>query len=71
MAVAVGAMAGILLVDGLPMVAHDTLFYSAYPRLSLPPFDAVIGIALLGIGVPFFFLKPAGDVDSTDDSDKE
>lgn len=70
-AVAVGAMAGILLVDGLPMVAHDTLFYSAYPRLSLPPFDAVIGIALLGIGVPFFFLKPAGDVDSTDDSDKE
>jgi energy-coupling factor transport system permease protein len=41
----------------LPLVNRGTLYYSPYPRLSLPPFDPVIGLGLLGLLVPAAVVK--------------
>jgi energy-coupling factor transport system permease protein len=34
------------------MINHQTLFYEPYPKLTLPPFDPWIGLALLGLIFP-------------------
>jgi len=36
----------------LPLMDRGTLYYSPYPRLTLPPFDLFIGLGLLGLVVP-------------------
>jgi energy-coupling factor transport system permease protein len=36
----------------IAMINHQTLFYEPYPKLTLPPFDPWIGLALLGITFP-------------------
>lgn len=35
-----------------PFIGHDTLAYTPYPRLHLPPFDPIIGLLLLFLLVP-------------------
>jgi hypothetical protein len=36
----------------LPPVGRDTLYYSPYPRLTLPVFDPLVGLGLLGLLAP-------------------
>jgi energy-coupling factor transport system permease protein len=36
----------------LPPVGQDTLYYSPYPRLTLPIFDPLVGLGLLGLLMP-------------------
>ena len=36
----------------LPLADRATLGYAPYPRLTLPPFDPLIGLALLGLLAP-------------------
>lgn len=44
----------LLLLLPLPFVHRDTLFYSPFPALALPPFDIVIGFALVLLAFPVF-----------------
>jgi len=41
----------------LPFVNRKALYYSPYPRLSPPPFDAVAGVGLFGLLVPAIVVK--------------
>jgi energy-coupling factor transport system permease protein len=43
----------------LPFVDRETLYYSPYPRLAIPPFDPVAGLGLLGLLVPALAVKIA------------
>lgn len=36
----------------IPGVSHEALYYNPYPTLSLPPFDPLIGFAILGLLLP-------------------
>jgi energy-coupling factor transport system permease protein len=47
-----------VLLAPLPFVNRETLYYSSYPRLALPPFDPAIGLGLLGLLVPALATKP-------------
>ena len=38
-----------------PFLNREALYYSAYPQLSLPPFDPITGLGLLGLLVPALF----------------
>jgi energy-coupling factor transport system permease protein len=42
----------------LPFVNRETLSYSPYPRLALPPFDPAAGLGMLGLLVPALVVKP-------------
>jgi len=42
------------------VVDRGTLYYAPYPRLTLPAFDPLIGLGLLGLLVPaivYFFIR--------------
>jgi hypothetical protein len=36
----------------LPLMDRMTLYYAPYPRLTLPAFDPLIGLGLLGLLMP-------------------
>ena len=42
-----------------PFLARDTLAYTPYPLIHLPPFDPVVGIAFLLFTLPAFLSNPA------------
>jgi energy-coupling factor transport system permease protein len=52
------AMTLVVLLVPLPFVDRETLYYSSYPRLTLPLFDPGVGLALLGLLVPALVAKP-------------
>ncbi len=45
---------GILAVCILPVpgISHDTLYYDPYPTLTLPPFNPLLGMVILGLILP-------------------
>jgi energy-coupling factor transport system permease protein len=59
----VGLLPFLLLLAPWPLVDRTTLFYSPYPRLSLPLFDPLFGLALALLALPALFgqagLRPA------------
>lgn len=46
-----------ILFAPLPLVDRKSLYYSPYPGLTLPPFDAAIGLGLLGLLLPALVVK--------------
>jgi energy-coupling factor transport system permease protein len=46
-----------VLLAPLPLADRETLYYSPYPHLALPPFDPVIGLGILGLLVPALAAK--------------
>jgi energy-coupling factor transport system permease protein len=46
-----------VLLAPLPYVNRETLYYSPYPRLALPPFDPGVGLGILGLLVPALAVK--------------
>jgi energy-coupling factor transport system permease protein len=42
----------ILFVLPIPWVNQETLYYDPYPVLSLPPYDPLLGLAMLGLLIP-------------------
>ncbi len=55
-----------LLFAPLPCVDRKALYYSPYPRLSPPPFNAVAGLGLLGLLVPAIVVKRGFSSDDRD-----
>jgi energy-coupling factor transport system permease protein len=46
----------------IPGVSRESLYYDPYPKLTMPPFNPVLGLAMLGLLVPGLFVmnrKPA------------
>ena len=46
------ALSLMLVLVSIPYTDHATLSYSPYPRLTLPGFDPLIGLSLLGLLMP-------------------
>jgi hypothetical protein len=44
----------------LPQVPGSTLYYTPYPRLTLPPVEPLVALMLLGLLAPAL-LSPAGE----------
>ena len=40
----------------LPGWSQESLNYNPYPKLTMPPFEAVIGVAMMGLIVPGLFV---------------
>jgi hypothetical protein len=57
--VSVGVAAALLLP--LPFIPHESLFYYPYPQLSMPTFDPLIGVLMLGWLMPAFAAAKPGD----------
>lgn len=47
----------VLLLAPLSIISQTTLHYYPYPALSMPEFDALIGILLLGLLAPLFVIR--------------
>ena len=62
LAVVAGAAATAAGVLVLPRISSASLGYSPYPKLSVPPFDPLIALALLGLAVPAVVLWQASRV---------
>ncbi len=59
---------GVLAICTLPIlgVSHESLYYDPYPTLTMPSFDPVLGLAMLGLLVPgilihYKFTRLAGE----------
>jgi energy-coupling factor transport system permease protein len=53
---AVALACGLSLLCLFVLAPPDALYYSPYPRLALPDFDAIVGLALLALLAPAFLL---------------
>jgi energy-coupling factor transport system permease protein len=40
----------------LPGLSHESLNYNPYPNLTMPPFEPVIGVAMMGLLIPGLFV---------------
>jgi hypothetical protein len=52
------------------LTQREALYYSPYPRLSLPPFDPLIGLALLGLLSPAVMTVVQEDVQMETDRER-
>ena len=46
------AVLGCGITLAVALTQREALYYSPYPRLTLPPFDPLVGLALLGLLMP-------------------
>lgn len=54
--IAGSALVVIVYLVPLPFIGREALFYTPYPKLSLPPFDAILALATLALLVPALLL---------------
>jgi hypothetical protein len=40
----------------IPAINHEAFYYNPYPELTLPPFDPLLGLVMLGLLTPGLFV---------------